>query len=354
MSQRLQIIEPTLDGFAGHCYSLVASLCRALRGPADLWAAKGAESLDFGPDVRICPLFRRRIRVFQQLMLYRRLLRTGDPLVVTTARRTDLISLNLAASGTLPENRVFLYFHWFRESPKRLQFLQKIARHQPNLVMFATTATVAEYFQRAGFRFAEVMPYPAPGAPVGGDARKFRRLLYAGAARRDKGFNVVVDLVELLQELRETIPVALQISPEHFGKYDDATVADIDRLRKIGYPHLQVIDRTLDPEDYLDLFPGSICLQPYDRQDFHDRVSGVTLDALSQGCPVITTAHTWMAVQVVPARAGVALEQVSAPALYDAVREMIPRYDSFRDAALEAGYARERETWIPLTRLLQH
>ena len=84
MSQRVQIIEPTLDGFAGHCYSLVASLCRALGGqPADIWAAKGAESLDFGPDITIHPCFRRRIRVLQQLLLYRRLLRTGDAVVVT-------------------------------------------------------------------------------------------------------------------------------------------------------------------------------------------------------------------------------------------------------------------------------
>ena len=352
MSQRLQIIEPTLDGFAGHCYSLVASLCRALGRQADIWAAKGAESLDFGQGITIHPVFRRRTRVLQQLMLYRRLLRSGDPLVITTARRTDLISLKLVAPGTLPENRVFLYFHWFRESPKRLQFLQKIAKRQPNLVIFGTTSSVAEYFRRAGFRFAEVLPYPAPG-PASIDAGGFRRLLYAGAARRDKGFNVVVDLVALLKARQERIPVAVQISPEHFGKYDTATLEDIDRLQKIGYPHLQVIDQTLDPETYLGLFPGSICLQPYDRQEFHDRVSGVTLDALSQGCPVITTAHTWMAAQVLPPRAGLALEQVSAPALYDAVRELISRYDEFRDAALEAGRTRERETWSGLTRRLR-
>lgn len=353
MSQRLQIVEPTLDGFAGHCYSLVASLCRVLGGRADIWAATGAEALDFGQGITIHPLFRRRIRVFQQLLLYRRLLQSGDPLVVTTARRTDLVSLKLVAPGMLPQNRVFLYFHWFRESPKRLLFLQNIARRQPNLVIFGTTISVADYFRRAGFRYVEVLPYPAPSAPTSSDTRGFRRLLYAGAARRDKGFNVVVDLVALLKARQAGVPVAVQISPEHFGKYDAATLEDIDRLQQIGYPYLQVIDKTLDPEAYQGLFPGSICLQPYDRQEFQDRVSGVTLDALSQGCPVITTAHTWMAAQILPHRAGLALEQVSAPALYDAVREMIPRYDAFRDAALKTGRARERETWTPLTRLLQ-
>jgi len=353
MRQRLQIVEPTLDGFAGHCYSLVASLCRALGGEADIWAAKGAESLNFGQGIVIYPVFRRRIRVLQQLLLYRRLIRSGDPLVVTTARRSDLISLKLVAPGMLPQNRVFLYFHWFRESPRRLAFLQKIAKRQPNLVIFGTTASVAEYFRRAGFRFAEVLPYPAPGAPAQINAGGFRRLLYAGAARRDKGFNIVVDLVALLAAKKERIPVAVQISSEHFGKYDAATLEDINRLQKIGYPHLEVIDQTLDPESYQGLFPGSICLQPYDRQEFHDRVSGVTLDALSQGCPVITTARTWIAAQILPRQAGLALETVSAQALYEAAREIVSRYDQFREAALEARRARERETWTPLMRLLQ-
>ena len=353
MNPRLQVIEPTLDSFSGHCYALVASLCRAYDGPIDLWAAQGAASLDFGQDVRVHPYFRRRIRLFQQLGLYRRLIRLGDPVVVTTARRSDLVLLNLVAGGALAENQVFLYFHWYRESPKRLRFLQKISARQPNIVIFGTTGSVVDSFRRGGFRSVHLLPYPAPAASASEAAVTFRHLLYAGAARRDKGFGQVVDLVALLASRGERIPVTIQVSADHFGKYDAETVDDIARLRSIGYAHLDIIDRTLRPEEYAALFPGSICLQPYDRDDFRDRVSGVTLDALSQGCPVITTAGTWMAAQVLAGPAGIALDAVSAQALYDAVRAIIASYEEFRAAAIETGRARERETWTGLIELLQ-
>ncbi|UCH47853.1 MAG: glycosyltransferase [Betaproteobacteria bacterium] len=352
MTRRVQVVEPTLENFAGHCYSLVASLCRATDVAMDIWAARGAESFDFRAECLVHPFFRRRVRLFQQLGLYRRLIREDDPIVITTARRSDLILLNLIAPGRLLQNRVFLYFHWFRESPKRFRFLQKIAAHQPNLVIFGTTASVVDLFQRAGFRYVDLLPYPAPPAAERDGDVAFRRLLYAGAARRDKGFRQVVDLVALLADRGERIPIAVQVSPEHFGKYDMGTIEDIKRLRGIGYAHLELLNRTLAPEEYAALFSGSICLQPYDRADFRDRVSGVTLDALARGCPVITTAGTWMAAQIESPKAGIALESVTAESLLDAAKAILGSYAGFRTSALEAAWARNRETWTPLTRLL--
>ncbi|CAN0473849.1 unnamed protein product, partial [Phaeothamnion confervicola] len=72
----IQVVEPTLEGFSGHCHSLVSSLCRALEGVAvDLWSAHGAQGLDFGTHVANHAMFRRRVRLVQALLLYRRLLR---------------------------------------------------------------------------------------------------------------------------------------------------------------------------------------------------------------------------------------------------------------------------------------
>jgi nucleoside-diphosphate-sugar epimerase len=41
----------------------------------------------------------------------------------------------------------------------------------------------------------------------------------------------------------------------------------------------------LSPQDYAALFDGAIYLQPYDKDDFRDRSSGVTLDALAHAAP---------------------------------------------------------------------
>jgi len=351
----IQIVEPTLEGYSGHCHSLVTSLCHALDGvPIDLWSARGSEGMDFGSQVRIHPGFRRRIRLLQTLLLYRRLLRSGAPIVVTTARRGDLASLNLVASGEIAPNRVFLYFHWLRDTPAKLRSLRKLAQRQPHIVIFGTTASVVDLFKRCGFTHVFLLPYPSPPASAAGEPAPFRQLLYAGAARQDKGFSLIVDLVELLAREGARTPIAVQISADHYGKYDAQTRSDIVRLQAAGYAPLRQTPQTLTPQEYAALFPGSICLQPYDRGEFRDRVSGVTLDALAHACPVVATAGTWSAELIKPFGAGVELQAPTAASLLEAARKIERDYAVFQSAARSAGQAQNRTSWAPLLELLPH
>jgi len=42
VSVPLQVIEPTLEDYSGHCHALVASLVRATAGsPVELWSGEG-------------------------------------------------------------------------------------------------------------------------------------------------------------------------------------------------------------------------------------------------------------------------------------------------------------------------
>lgn len=349
----IQVIEPTLEGYSGHCYSLVSSFCRAAAGARiQLWSGKGSGQVDFGPDVAVHPWFRRRIRLPQAWWLLRRLLRQDAPIVVMTARRSDMVFAWLAAGRSLPPNRVFLYFHWFRETPGKARFLRRMAARLPNLVILGTNESVVEVFRRCGFANVHLMPYP-PTPPVRElDAPRFRQLLYAGAAREDKGFSRVVDLVEHLARLKENIPVTIQTSADHYDKYSAAIRTDIARLQGIGYAPLKVVGEALTPEGYSALFPGSICLQPYRRADFVDRFSGITLDALAHGCPVIATRGTWMAGMVERYGAGVAVENLSAEGLHSAVIAAIDRYPSLQSGARAAGLEQNRNSWVTLLRLL--
>ena len=351
--QPIQVVEPTLEGYSGHCYSLVTSLCHALAGgPVELWSAKGAQGMDFGSHVVNHPMFRRRIRLIQALLLYRRLLRSGAPIVVTTARRSDLVSLDLLADGPLPRNRVFLYFHWLRETQEKLRSLRKLAHRQPHVVIFGTTATVVDFFKRCGFANVFLLPYPSPPASESDQRVPFRQLLYAGAARQDKGFPLVVDLVELLAREDDHTPIAVQVSADHYGKVDAKTRADIARLQAAGYAPLAVLPQTLTPQEYSALFAGSICLQPYDRAEFQDRVSGVTLDAMSHACPVVATAGTWSAELIKPFGAGIELQTLDAASLLNAARKIQRDYAVFQAGARAAGKAQNRKSWAPLLELL--
>jgi hypothetical protein len=370
VSVPLQVVEPTLEDYSGHCHSLVSSLVRALRGHAiELWAGQVqqrevrqaaareghlAVPMTFGPDVMVHSHFRRRERLQQMLRLLHRLLRTPARVVLTTARTRDLALVALTAPGRLPADRVFLYFHWLRATSAKRRLFRFIAARQPDLSILCTTERLVEVFRGCGFRQVAMLPYPAPETSREETPVPFRRLLYAGAARRDKGFGIVVDLVQRLASTGSDIPIAVQITPEHYGKYDGPTRADIARLEAIRYGPLTLIRKTPSPGEYTANFHGSICLQPYDAIDFADRVSGVTLDALAQGCPIVATAGTWTARLIQPFDAGIALRSPDAGSVHAAVLTVRGDYRRYRANALAAAHEREATAWAPLLARLAH
>jgi len=340
VTMALHIIEPTLEGPAGHCFSFVQSLCQAAGDhPITVWCGRGAQ-VDFRAGVRVKRLFMRRLRRLQALWLYRSLLRQQGRLFVATAGRTDLLLLNLAANGRIPPGKVFLYVHWFKTSPAKRRQLEKLAARQPAITILAPTESVCAAFRAAGFADTRHVPYPItslPHPPMPETGQGFRCLLFAGAARHDKGFSHVVGLVELLAATGSSIPVCMQTSPQHYAKTDDATSASLVRLEHLVYPHLHRYADTLHQEEYGALFRGAICLQLYSRQDFADRISGVTLDALSMGSPVITLSGTWMARVVAEFDAGLVIDSPAPEAILAAATRIIEEYGEFRRRAFAAG-----------------
>ena len=208
-------------------------------------------------------------------------------------------------------------------------------------------------FRSCGYANVVLLPYPAPPPARDAEAVPFRRLLYAGAARQDKGFGIVVDLVQLLAAREETLPIAVQITAEYYGKSEATTRADIARLEGVRYPPLSLIRETPSPDEYAANFPGSICLQPYDRAEFRDRVSGVTLDALVHGCPIVATAGTWSADMIEPFGAGIALADPNAERLYGAAIHLRADYARYQAAAFAAARAPGRDSWGPLLERLR-
>jgi len=332
---------------AGHCYSFISAFCKAgdesqtLR----LWVSRHAELIFIGKNILIRKYFFRKIRRLQSYFLYKKLLAMPGKLFISTAGHADLLLVDWASRGVVLPGKVYLYFHWFNANDKKLANLREIARKQPNLEILGPTPSVVKVFQDAGFSHAHVVPYPILKQDVNlqSEPSKFRHLLYAGAARRDKGFSHVVDLIAYLQERGLQIRVMLQTSPEHFGKYDATTQADIQRLQAIAYPHLQLCPETLSASEYADFFVGAICLQLYDPDDFSDRVSGVTLDAFSAGCPIVATAGTWIARMAQRFDAGVIVNDTSPPQVLSAVQRVIAEYARYNKHARAAGKILQEE-----------
>lgn len=346
-SRVINIVEPTLMTEAGHCHSFVSALIAAGAGdrPIRLWInRKAAVAINTGR-VEIHKYFYRSIRRFQSYFLYRRLLKTEGKLFISTAGRTDLLLLHWAAQGLISPDKVYLYFHWYNSSESKIRDLKKIAALQPNLVILGPTSSVVTAFKSAGFTNASIVPYPITPRKIAetSQPKAFSHLLYAGAARQDKGFGKVVDLVEYLYQTQSLIPVIIQTSSEHFGKCDAKTLADIKRLQAIPYKYLRLKTAVLSAGEYADLFAGAIVLQLYNITDFSDRISGVTLDALTGGCPVITIAGTWISGMVDKYDAGLIVDTVFPENVLGRVDELISNYKQYSLKALEAGQLLQRE-----------
>jgi len=334
----IHVVEPTLIDESGHCHSFLGAVCGAAPDQVfHVWAGREVGELyPELPQLTLHAHFVRSLRRFQAILLYRQLLRAPGRIFVPTAGATDLLSVDFAAKGEIPPGAASFFFHWIRPTKSKRARLGMAARHQPHLTVLGATEEIVDILREVGFERARLVPYPVStrARPPEGRAA-FRHLLFAGAARRDKGFANVVDLVALLQEKAESIPVAVQTSAKHYGKVD--VTEDLERLEQLDYACLEAHPQTLSSSDYFRLFHGAICLQPYERQEFAGRVSAVTVDALASGAPIITTAGTWMGHTVERLDAGIALEDLSGPALYAATRTLIDQYERYSANARKAA-----------------
>jgi glycosyltransferase involved in cell wall biosynthesis len=340
MAETIHIIEPTLAGESGHCLSFVSSLFNADPNRTfRLWVDRRAR-LSVPGNVTIAPYFYRKFRRIQAFFLYRRLLREPGILFISTAGRTDFMLLDWASRGDIQDDKVFLFVHWFRPTEQKKRILMKIASRHSEMRILVPTETLFDLFASYGFKNTALAPYPITPRNYEGPlppARSFSHLLFAGAARTDKGFTYIVDLVERMALDQRTIPMVIQTSPDHYGKYDEQTRADFERLQQANYPSLRTCPRVLDSGSYDELFQGAICLQLYSQQDFSDRISGVTLDALSAGCPVITLSGTWMARVVAEFNAGIVLDSPDTDQVLGAITALMGQFETYRQNAWKAG-----------------
>ena len=342
----LNIIEPTLEGEEGHCYNFINSLCQVAGDQRIVvWGGRSVH-ITFNGQVTLKRFFVRQIRRLQALWLYRKLLRQPGRMFISTAGRTDLVLLDLASREVIPGSKVFLYMHWLKLSENKYEQMTKLARKQPNLTIITPTQSVCDILHGAGFHNTLQAPYPiTPCQDMGKMSQRieFSTLLFAGSARQDKGFHAVVSFVEYLAENNMDIPVTLQTSTTHYGKVDEATTRDILWLDALHYPFLKRCPETLTDEMYRKLYRGAICLQPYNQNDFADRISGITLDALSSGCPVITVQGTWMARIAARFDAGLAIPETSPGTILKAVNHIRDDYHRYQHNAFRAGQTLQRE-----------
>lgn len=342
----LVVIEPNLRSPSGHYAEFVRAVGSRLGGGRlEVYAHPEADRmLAEMPGVAVSAA---APRVGEPLAEWRTICRNvadGNPFLLLTAdgRHAAAASLCAMLAGGKAERASF----FFHRAPttwrdRLLAPLGAVAR-QTSLAITATEQ-VAETLRSLGWQRVRYVPYPALGAAQLPEPRPFSHLLMAGAARLNKGLDLVTELACNWAQEGRTLPLFVQVSQKHAGRHGQREAQLVSRLLASGYAGLSTAAPPPDRSEYLRRFQGALVLAPYAREQFASQVSGVVLDALLHGAPVIATAATWPAAQVERFGAGIAIAERSPAALAAAIERILADWEQYSARACEAAHVLTEE-----------
>jgi|GEM_PF-654592 len=345
----INLIEPTLQNYTGHCHGYVSSLLKVLLKNNNhsiaftTWIGRKAKTIYFPPHGNLRYYFNYRLRKIQQLFLYNRLISNNENIFIPTASSFDLNLLTLILRRTKHchyHGRIFLYFHQFRRAKRKKKLLDKFINHAPTGIILTSTDRLTALFKAMGAKNAYTLPCPVYH-PTSSNQQKrtstVLKLLYTGAARHDKGFPAIVDFIDYLSKSSEKMPVHIQAPKPHNNRYDKHTATALEKLVNLNYKPLSIGYQSLNQTEYLHLFKNSICLLLYDPQEYSDKFSGVALEAVYCASPIITTPGTWISELVNTYQAGITINEKSPEAILSAVKLIYKEYDHYQLNARKAG-----------------
>lgn len=214
-------------------------------------------------------------------------------------RRDLLTSDDRKAGATLPANpSAVRAFHRFHE-----------AANGTDVRFYTDTDRLTHEYNRLGISPFRTLPIPINPRLTeqlnrNGAARPLR-IVYSGDARMEKGYHLLPDLVRDLHRNGHADDVVFRIQSNFaHARPEDGTIEHLARTELQLYPaqRVEVIPTPLDSNQYHELVASAdILLVLYDADNYYARSSGVLVEALTAGIPVLTPAASWMGQQLAEA-----------------------------------------------------
>lgn len=255
-------------------------------------------------------------------------LNPGDVVFFPTASELDLQGLGMFVARAQPLPEVHwhaqLHFGIHRERDWRQHGDTRAAADMKSsllaslqqccgikLSLWCTTEPLADQYRALGVAEFATLPYPVH--PSFSALRQLRtrphpaRIACLGHARREKNQRALPALLGSLWDEAFAVGRAQLVVQNARPALRAALVATVQRLAA-GAPAAAQTDAldctagTLDQEQYARLVCGSdIGLLLYDARRYHDRCSGVLLEMLVAGVPVVVPARSWLSEQIAAA-----------------------------------------------------
>lgn len=297
-----------------------------------------------GPLIQKVFSFRKYVSQFSKAIL--RLIKKYNPQLLVFTTADGLLNLFAMPRLSVPSIMVLhsLIASLKASIIKRMFFKLFIANKfkQTKAVFFVTTA-INTYQKLFGNIPIFWTPFPTgvteedlvDFAPANDSPNKQPWISYLGAARPEKGFCEIFNLVKKAPENYHFL-IQYNILPNY--RNEPQTKKYLEKLKGMSRKNLILIKGPLPKERYLECIQNSsIILLLYKREYYQYSISGILLEAFAFGKPVITTSGTWLAEQVQKYGGGIILDEVSPERILNAIDKILENYSKFRQEAINAG-----------------
>lgn len=338
--QNLLVIEPNLRNSSGHYADFVRAIgSRAEGNELEVYAHPDADNiLAKMSGVRVCSREPRVGRYLAEWLTIFRAVREDQPFLVLTAdgRHAAAVSLSAVRNGCMPIH-ARLFFHRPPTTMRDKCFLPFAGLARTHALAITPTEMVADALRASGWQRVICVPYPVLAEKTPPEPVPFSHLLMAGAARLNKGLDIIASLAVQWATERRTIPLFVQVSKKRKAKHGRNEAGIVETLLSSEYAGLITDETPPGRPEYLKRFTGALVLAPYAREQFASQVSGIVLDALLHGAPVIATQGTWPGDQVERFNAGVTISERTPAALAEAIDKVLADWPTYSDKACAAA-----------------
>ena len=271
--------------------------------------------------------------------------RPGDHVLAHTLGFAELIALldyltSLAGRAQLPTIHILM-----RYDPSYM--LDDIDTFEPLFERVAASPALQRVLRfhadtdALSNEFARLSKLPVSTLPIPFDQRYLQErppierdtdlvtVTYLGDARLEKGYGLLPEAIAALRgKIDRRVRFVLQSNFNTPGGEPGMREA---RDRLAGYPEVEIVQEPQGAvEYYRRLAEADAILLPYDPQRYAARSSGILIEAMAAGKPVLTSAGSWMATQVTSDHAVLFDgESELAPALLD----LVTRFEALAERA---------------------